>query len=227
MNEMRKLMESIAKINEASNDIDPETGDIRTHQRNDAEFYSDIRKLVEEAFDVIANDFTEPYDKLDRIETVLNDIDNIVSLRASGRPYAPIHEAFGDDPDPYSSERSVRQSTISLGELMDEGILDPRQVADAALQYMSEADVTDMARMYEWFGDDEDAYESVSEDGVRYDPQPGDDEPLENERRWSAGPVEVKMGQGEVALYHGHGENIFLSDDEFSVFINSIGRGGE
>ncbi len=100
MNDMRKLMEAIQLINE--NDIDPETGDIRTHQRNDAEFYSDIRKLVEEAFDVIASDFTEPYDKLDRIETVLNDIDNIVSLRASGRPYAPIHEAdieegiFGD-----------------------------------------------------------------------------------------------------------------------------------
>ena len=63
-------------------------------------------------------------------------------------------EAFGDDPDPYASVRSAREITLSIYELMDEGILDPRQVADAALRYMSEADVADMARQYEWLDDE-------------------------------------------------------------------------
>ena len=35
-------------------------------------------------------------------------------------------------------------------------MLDPRTVADAALTYMSESEVADMARVNEWFYDDED-----------------------------------------------------------------------
>lgn len=59
--------------------------------------------------------------------------------------------------------RHPREKTLSIIELMDEGILDPRQVADAALAYMSEAEVDDMARQYEWFGDEYD-YDAADDD---------------------------------------------------------------
>lgn len=134
---------------------DADDGDVESKHRSDEEFYSDIRKLIEEGFDIMANDFTEPYDKLDSLETILNDIDNMVLLRASGRPYAPIHEAFGDDPDPYSGYRQAREATLKLHDMMDEGMLDARHVADAALRYMSEADVADMAEAEGLFGEDE------------------------------------------------------------------------
>lgn len=47
-----------------------------------------------------------------------------------------------------------RESTVTLHQLMDEGMLSPRVVADAALNYMSEADVKDMAESNYFFGDD-------------------------------------------------------------------------
>lgn len=57
----------------------------------------------------------------------------------------------------------VRQVTNKLHELMDEGVLDPRAVADAALTYLSESDVAEMARSNELIYDDdeEDFGESV------------------------------------------------------------------
>ena len=55
-----------------------------------------------------------------------------------------------------------RDATISVIQLMDEGILSPRQVADAALSYLSEAEVADLASREEWFGD-EDFDEGVQE----------------------------------------------------------------
>ena len=100
MNDMRKLMEAIQLINE--NDIDPETGDIRTHNRDDAEFMQDIIKLTDEADEILMDEDRNPAEQLSGLVTVLQDISNITRLRASGRPYAPIHEAdieegiFGD-----------------------------------------------------------------------------------------------------------------------------------
>ncbi len=47
-----------------------------------------------------------------------------------------------------------REATVSLHELMDEGVLDARTVADAALNYMSEAEVEDMASDNSFFGDE-------------------------------------------------------------------------
>ncbi len=49
----------------------------------------------------------------------------------------------------------VRKVTNKLRELMDEGVLDPRVVADAALMYLSESDVADMARLNELVLEDE------------------------------------------------------------------------
>ena len=40
---------------------------------------------------------------------------------------------------------NVRKVTSRLFELMDEGVIDPRAVAEACLTYMSESDVADMA----------------------------------------------------------------------------------
>lgn len=41
---------------------------------------------------------------------------------------------------------NVRQTTCRIMDLMDEGVLDPRAVADMCLNWLSEADVHEMAR---------------------------------------------------------------------------------
>lgn len=41
---------------------------------------------------------------------------------------------------------NVRKVTNLLIDMMDEGVLDPNELAIMCLQYMSEADVADMAR---------------------------------------------------------------------------------
>jgi len=71
---------------------------------------------------------------------------------------------FSDAYEPVVNEEAVskisespgpRDATISVIQLMDEGILSPRQVADAALSYLSEAEVADLAVREEWFGDED------------------------------------------------------------------------
>ena len=61
------------------------------------------------------------------------------------------HNKLGED---ISEDFNPREATVSLHELMDEGILDARTVADACLNYMSEAEVEDMAGDNSFFGDD-------------------------------------------------------------------------
>ncbi len=61
-----------------------------------------------------------------------------------------IEEAYGTG--------GPREATRALHELMDEGMLDARTVADACLSYMSEAEVADMADSNYFFG------ESIEED---------------------------------------------------------------
>ena len=48
-----------------------------------------------------------------------------------------------------------RQITNLLYDMMDEGIIDPRAIAEACLSYMSERDVADMAHCNEFILDDE------------------------------------------------------------------------
>ena len=50
---------------------------------------------------------------------------------------------------------NARKVTNRLMELMDEGALDPRLVADYCLQYMSEDDVADMADGLGFLDEDE------------------------------------------------------------------------
>lgn len=50
----------------------------------------------------------------------------------------------------------VRKYTNKLYALMDEGAIDPRDIAEMCLSYMSEADVADMCRVNDVFLDEED-----------------------------------------------------------------------
>ena len=50
----------------------------------------------------------------------------------------------------------MRDYTCRVLELMDEGVLDPREVAEAALNWLTETDVEEMAERYEWLPEDED-----------------------------------------------------------------------
>jgi len=69
-----------------------------------------------------------------------------------------INENYGGG---HYNAPDVRKMTNKLHEMMDEQMLDPRAVADAALKYMSEDDVADMARINELIYDDDDFDESV------------------------------------------------------------------
>jgi hypothetical protein len=66
-----------------------------------------------------------------------------------------LNEEYGIDQDGESYNiRGPREATVALHELMDEGILDARTVADACLNYMPESEVEDMASDNSFFGDD-------------------------------------------------------------------------
>jgi len=65
-------------------------------------------------------------------------------------------EDFGQPDDIQLNERDVREMTNKIWEAMDDERLDPRTVAEAALSYLSESDVAEMARMNEWFTNEED-----------------------------------------------------------------------
>lgn len=62
------------------------------------------------------------------------------------------------------SRNNPRKSTTKLMDMMDEGFLDPREVADMCLNWLSEAEVDDMARRNDIEGfrgedeDDDDTY---------------------------------------------------------------------
>jgi hypothetical protein len=49
----------------------------------------------------------------------------------------------------------TREATCKIMEMMDEGILDPKAVAEECLRYMSEYDVADMAHVCGWLEEEE------------------------------------------------------------------------
>jgi hypothetical protein len=55
-----------------------------------------------------------------------------------------------------NTERTVRKTTCQILEMVDEGLLDAKTVLQAALMYMSEYDVADMAHANELIVEDED-----------------------------------------------------------------------
>ena len=74
--------------------------------------------------------------------------------------------------DYYDSSLDVRAAPNKIYQQMEEGILDPRIVAEAALSYLSEAQVADMGRANDWYGfngEEDDFEESVEVVGEAYD----------------------------------------------------------
>lgn len=59
---------------------------------------------------------------------------------------------------------NVRKVTSRLFELMDEGAIDPRTVAEACLTYMSESDVADMAHTEGLYEEEDDEESEADED---------------------------------------------------------------
>ena len=72
-------------------DEDSSEDDVQTYDRNDVEFMQDILSLTDEADEVLGDEGRSPADQLDGLATIVQDISNITRLKASGRPYAPIH----------------------------------------------------------------------------------------------------------------------------------------
>lgn len=64
-----------------------------------------------------------------------------------------LMETIAQIEEDYYAGQNTREATTALHQLMDEGILDARTVADACLTYMSEDDVADMADSNYFFGD--------------------------------------------------------------------------
>ena len=50
---------------------------------------------------------------------------------------------------------NARKTTITILELMDEGVWDPRAIAEMCLTYMSESEVADMARINDLIEDED------------------------------------------------------------------------
>ena len=59
--------------------------------------------------------------------------------------------------------RDVREMTNKIWEAMDDEMLDPRTVAEAAMSYMSESQVADMAQINGWFEYEDDEEEDDDE----------------------------------------------------------------
>lgn len=84
-----------------------------------------------------------------------------VDVADMARLYNWVEDDEDDDEAPYS----VRKVTNEVTELAEEGVISWESIARAALRFMSEYDVTDMASMYSWVEDedDDDLYESFNE----------------------------------------------------------------
>ena len=64
----------------------------------------------------------------------------------------------------YLLNEGVREATTKVLEMCDESILSWKDVAEAALRYMSEDAVADMAREYEWISDIDEDEETEEDD---------------------------------------------------------------
>lgn len=169
MNNMRKLMEAVTsnQINEGWDpgaiadaiyaEYNTEGSPLQAAGNNSNEFYRAIIYAYADGtglFNARAIDGSEIW------HSIVSSLEDNFAQHVTADDYkrAEMGEAFGDDPDPYSSVRSARKATMALHDAMDEGMADPRAVADACLRYMSEADVADMAEneglLYDEWEDD-------------------------------------------------------------------------
>lgn len=96
-----------------------------------------LEDIVDEIFTLNARDYTR---LIDAIETC----NEIIKKLETGKPFS---ESLVKE----YKEYAVRQNQNKLTELMDEGVLDARDVADCALSWMSDDDVGEMARQNDLF----------------------------------------------------------------------------
>lgn len=146
-------------------DIDPKTGDIRTYDRNDAEFMQDIISLTNEADEVMMDEDRNPAEQLDGLAVIVQDISNITRLRASGRPYAPIHESeYNNEPvkeEPGDSDHGYnyegpQAGDFESGEETYRGISLPRDYRTENIVIMPEPEKNGGVEIYghsEWLED--------------------------------------------------------------------------
>ena len=66
------------------------------------------------------------------------------------------------------NQRKTREYTCMLYDLMDEGALDPRAVAEMCLAYMSEDEVKDMCRSNDILPEDEDEYDGQPDEAQEW-----------------------------------------------------------
>jgi len=157
MNEMRKLMEAIQQVNEG---WDPEA--------IAQAIYDDVQEGGS-ALELAAKESPEPYRAMVYEFGHLTGLYNAEAIDGSQiwvRIIDKLEELFSGVASPEAIEEddyyggghlktaSPREATTALHELMDEGILDARTVADACLNYMPESEVADMADDNSFFGDD-------------------------------------------------------------------------
>jgi len=161
MSELRKLFDTMAEIEESAmrgyeDDISPYDDDKREYE---AEF-------GDGSWDAADDEFRPEDDRLghndpDRASQPL-DYDEL-----GGDPWGLGEDERGenvpDDTQLSEYNTDVRQATNRIYEEMDEGILDPRAVAEACMSYMSEADVAEMARMNEFFAYEDEEDEDINE----------------------------------------------------------------
>lgn len=65
--------------------------------------------------------------------------------------------------------REVRKITLKVHDALAEGVLSWQSVAEAALAYMSEDDIADMAHENEWFLYEQDQEEDLDDDDTDLD----------------------------------------------------------
>lgn len=65
--------------------------------------------------------------------------------------------------------KGTRYYTNKLLEMMDEGLVDPRDIVMAALSYMSEDAVEDMMRVNEMLYDEDEEEDEIEDDGFEFE----------------------------------------------------------
>ena len=147
--DLRKLFDTIQQIEE-SEQID-EVGTV-----NDVEDESDISYYADDDPRSVDFDHQSPHDRQPLDYDKYGDDPWGLGEDERG-------ENIPDDVQITNEYGATREITNRIYEDMDEGILDPRSVAEACMSYMSESDVAEMARMNEFFPWDDEDDEDLNE----------------------------------------------------------------
>jgi hypothetical protein len=92
-----------------------------------------------------------------------------------------------------------REATTKVIEMVESGALDPLAALRAALGYMSEADVADLAHSEGWVEDEADQADEADEDEADEDEADEDEAEAWHAYRWPT-PAEIDGGRPEWAV---------------------------